>query len=202
MTGLLVAGGALALVAAAGFVPVGASGGMENGVFSLAVRIGFLSVRIGGKKRDVPARRGRKPTAKRDKDRGRKSPRAGSVPVRMLLRRGRTALRRIVPHVRIRILRLHLIAGGADPADAALVYAAAAAALGVLSHLGTRQIIFSDLRADVDFDSRKTDIAFRARITIRVNVLVHAALCFGAGALCDLIRQKREEKKHGRPSHQ
>lgn len=87
--------------------------------------------------------------------------------------------------LRVDTLRLELTAGAADPADAAMVYGQANAALGALWIPLTRAFHVKDgsARVKLDFDAPKTTVYGTAALSIKIGTAVRVSLRAGCKAL-------------------
>ena len=165
-----------------GLIPVGAEAAYDGDGFRLTMRIWFFRVRLGGNKREAaenskeseaPDRSGRK-KEKSSRGRGDKL----SL-VRKLAKHGFKTLCRLVSRLRVDVLRLHFTSAFSDPAVTAMAYAAAGTAMDGLMRVGRGHIAFSDMMADVDFDSDSPTIDLLLVVRLRVGRIVAEALRFG-----------------------
>ncbi len=78
-------------------------------------------------------------------------------------------------------LKIHLKAGGSDPAGTALLYGRASAGLGILTTVLNNAFIIkdSDIKTSIDFDDTKTKIYIKARLTLRVWEIFYVGSGFG-----------------------
>ena len=103
--------------------------------------------------------------------------------------------------LRVDVLELELTAGGSDPADAAMLYGQANAALGALWHPLTRAFHVKDgtARVKLDFDALGTTLYGQAALSIKIGTLVWIGLGAGwkalFGALAARKRLKRKRRK-------
>ena len=103
--------------------------------------------------------------------------------------------------LRVDVLELELTAGGSDPADAAMLYGQANAALGALWHPLTRAFHVKDgtARMKLDFDAPGTTLYGQAALSIKIGTLVWIGLGAGwkalFGALAARKRLKRKRRK-------
>ena len=188
MTALTIIGGIALFFVLVGLIPVGADARYVDGVFSLAVRVWLLSIRLGGEKKP------KKEKPKRKKEKADKPSRRKSLPPLAVLKsaakRAFAMLERLVSSLRVELLRLHFTAASPDPADAAETYCAAGLAMDTLLHLGEGRIEKVDLLADVDFDRTEPAVDFRIRLTIRIGRLAGEVLRMAFGILGDFIWYK------------
>ena len=189
-----------------GCIPVGADVAYDPEGLRLGVRIGPFTLRLGGKpEKEKKPRKEKKPkeAKKKEEKPAEKKPRKlpSAAIILSLLKNGCDLLCRFIAGLRVEFLRIHFVSAFEDPSVTALAYGMAGTAMDGLMRLGKGRIRFTDLRAEVDFDRGSPVIDFRVLVHITVGRVVGAALRFGAGFLCDLLREKRKEKKNGRASH-
>lgn len=94
-------------------------------------------------------------------------------------------------------LRLCLVAGASDPADAALRYGQANALLGGIWQPVTRAFHVKDGRARVEVDFNRTEPALYGRVSLSLTVgqLAILGLGFGLRALHVLLAVRREDRQ-------
>lgn len=103
--------------------------------------------------------------------------------------------------LRVDVLELELTAGGSDPADTAMLYGQANAALGALWHPLTKAFHVKDgtARVKLDFDAPGTTLYGQAALSIKIGTLVWIGLGAGwkalFGALAARKRLKRKRRK-------
>ena len=103
--------------------------------------------------------------------------------------------------LRVDVLELELTAGGSDPADAAMLYGQANAALGALWIPLTRAFHVKDgtARVKLDFDAPGTTVYGQAALSVKIGTLVWIGLGAGwkalFGALAARKRLKRKRRK-------
>ena len=94
-------------------------------------------------------------------------------------------------------LRLRLVAGAPDPADAALRYGQANALLGAIWQPVTRVFHVKDGWARVEVDFERTEPALYGRVSLSLTVgeLAALGLSFGVKALSVLLAVRREDRR-------
>lgn len=105
--------------------------------------------------------------------------------------------------VRIDTLEVELTVGGTDPADAAMLYGQANAALGALWYPLTAAFPVKDgrARARIDFDAPETTVCAAAALSIKIGTVVRIGLragrkaLFGALAARKRLKRKRQQRK-------
>ena len=98
--------------------------------------------------------------------------------------------------LQIDTLRLRLVAGSPDPADAAKVYGTASAALGALWQPLTRAFDVKDghARVDLDFESDRMTIWAAASLSIKIGQIIWLAVYFGIWALVRFLKERKRQK--------
>ncbi|MGI5933199.1 MAG: DUF2953 domain-containing protein [Lawsonibacter sp.] len=166
------------------------------------LRIGPAELRVfprpAEKKTDRPKK------VRRDGPAGEKQPRPPFLSRRGLLELGRRLFPLLLEaagqfrrKLQIDELRLRLVAGAPDPADAALRYGQANALLGGIWQPVTRAFHVKDGRARVEVDFDRTEPALYGRVSLSLTVgqLAVLGLGFGLRALGVLMAVRREEKQ-------
>jgi hypothetical protein len=98
--------------------------------------------------------------------------------------------------LQIDTLRLHLVAGASDPADAAQVYGTASAALGALWEPLTRAFDVKDghAKVDLDFESDRMTVWAAASLSIKIGQIIWLAVYFGIWALVRFLKERKRQK--------
>ena len=98
--------------------------------------------------------------------------------------------------LQIDTLRLRLVAGSPDPADAAKVYGTASAALGALWQPLTQAFDVKDghARVDLDFESDRMTIWASASLSIKIGQIIWLAVYFGIWALVRFLKERKRQK--------
>lgn len=149
-----------------GLSPVAAEIGYESSRFSFRGRVGFIRFRIGC-----------------EKEKGLIPEKLSQWPVlRILLKNAYTTLCHLAPRVWIGKLKLHITAGGPDPANTALLYGAAGMALESLSSRFAGRIEREDLQADVDFSLDQPEFSGHISLCLCLYQALWGALRFSWGA--------------------
>lgn len=93
-------------------------------------------------------------------------------------------------------LELCLTVGCPDPADAAMLYGQANAALGAMWEPLTKAFHVKDGHAhvQVDFDAQGTTVYGKAALSLKIGQILWLGLHFGLKALLGFIRYKRQMK--------
>ncbi len=98
--------------------------------------------------------------------------------------------------LRVDVLELELTAGGSDPADAAMLYGRANAALGALWRPLTKAFHVKDgtARVKLDFDAPGTTVYGQAALSIKIGTVVWIGLRAGWKALLGALAAKKRLK--------
>ncbi len=98
--------------------------------------------------------------------------------------------------LRVDVLELELTAGGSDPADAAMLYGQANAALGALWFPLTKAFHVKDgtARVKLDFDAPGTTVYGQASLSIKIGTVVWISLRAGWKALFGALAAKKRLK--------
>jgi hypothetical protein len=193
---------ALAAVFLLGGLCVGLRGEYTPETAGAWLRIGPAEVRIfprpAGKRPDRPKETGQ------DRPSGKKKPRPTFLSRRGLLELGRRLFPLLLEaagqfrrKLQIDELRLRLVAGAPDPADAALRYGQANALLGAIWQPVTRVFHVKDGWARVEVDFERTEPALYGRVSLSLTVgeLAALGLSFGVKALSVLLAVRREDRQ-------
>lgn len=175
-----------------GLIPVGLEAVYDADGFRLMLRVWFLRLRLGGKKN----RSGKEKAGKRSEKAPEQGKKKKKLPplglIKIAVKSGYGLLCRLVSRFRVDVLRLHFTSAFEDPSVTAMAYAAAGTAMDGLLRVGKGHISFSDLRADVDFDSKSPSVDMRIVIRIRLGQLVGEGLGFAFGFLYDFLKFRKE----------
>lgn len=205
MRGLLILGAVLLVLFLLGQLKIGSV--VEYGEAGLTVRVRLGPARLTVYPRQPKAKRKKEPKKKqRKKERKKKQeepkqsemPRGGALGLAkellpLALEAAAGFKRRLVADR----LELRLTAGAPDPADAALLYGRANAALGALWLPLTECFQVRDGRAHVEVDFARTamDLYALAELSLRLWQLLWLVLFFGAKALSRYMRYRRQQRK-------
>lgn len=205
MIGWIIAGVVILLMCLLGNLRLGVGGShtQEEGI-QVWLRLGPARVTLypRPKKQVKPAK------AKKDKPLKEKKPKKERTPKKPLTREQIVALvRQLIPlaleaagsfrrKLRIDVLDARLVVGEPDPADAAMHYGQASAALGALWGPFNEAFQIKDGRArvDVDFQQEHWALWGRVQMTLTVGQLVWLGLRYGAAVL-NILRETRKESK-------
>lgn len=93
-------------------------------------------------------------------------------------------------------LRLRLTVGASDPADAALLYGQANAALAALWQPLTQAFHVKDGHANitVDFEAQSMTVYAGASLSVKLGQLIWLGLCFGVKGLAGFLRYRNTRK--------
>ncbi len=197
----------LLVLAALALLPLGVRARYDrDGVF-LQARLWLFRVRL------LPAKAKGEKKAKRRKARAKPKPpkpeaeerppdkKGGALdPVRAALPLIRPALSGLRRRLTIRDLELHVTWSAADPADAAIGYGRAQAALGALQAVVEEgfRVRRSRLGCSVDFEQTSPTVYADATLTIRLGQVVTLVLPLLIRFLANFSRIRRERTKNNR----
>lgn len=202
---------ALAVLVLLGQVRIGGLAEYGAGGFLAWARLGKLRVQV------FPLKRKDKPDKKQEKKAkppGEKPEKPGEpVPLtekaggaldyaRTLLPVALDAAGSLYGKIRMDLLELELTVGAANPADAAMRYGQASAALGALWEPLTRAFHVKDghARVRVDLDAGGMRVYGRASLSLKLGQVLWLGLYFGCRALRGLlaVRRRRKQKQQKR----
>lgn len=200
----------LAILFLIGQIRVGGLAEYSAGGFLAWVRLGKLHIQVFPlKKKNKPAQKQAKkakPTKEKKEKPKAEAPlteKAGGALdyARTLLPVALDAVGSMYSKIRMDTLELELTVGAADPADAAMRYGQASAALGALWEPLTWAFHVKDGRARVrvDFDAQEMTVYARASLSLKIGQILWLGLYFGCKALWGFLavrrRQKQQERK-------
>ena len=204
MTGWIIAGVVVLLIWFIGCVPLGAgvSRTREEGN-RIWLQLGPASITLYPRPKKTPTKPAKE---KKSKPAKAKKPKKEGKPrkpftreqvvtlVRRFLALGLEAAGSFRRKLCIDVLELDLIVGSPDPADAAMDYGKASAALGVLWGPLNEAFRVKDGRArvDVDFQQEHWAVWGRLQMTLTIGQLVWLGLRYGAAAL-NILRETRRD---------
>lgn len=196
-----------------GQVRVGGRAEFNAQGFFLWVRLGRINIKIlpMAPKEEKPPKP-KKPKKKKEPRKPKKEKEPVPLPEKIggaleyaqaLLPVGLEAARGLWRGLRVDTLELELTAGGSDPADAAMLYGQANAALGALWHPLTKAFHVKDgaARVKLDFDAPGTTVYGQASLSIKIGTAVWIGLragvkaLFGALAARKRLKIKRQQRK-------
>lgn len=93
-------------------------------------------------------------------------------------------------------LHMKLVAGGPDPADAAMLYGRASAALGALWYPLTHAFDVKDgyAKVDLDFEAQQMTLCATASLSLKSGQILWFAIYFGIRALSAFLRERKRQK--------
>lgn len=208
MTALYIVLGLVALLLVLGWMPLEADAVFDGGL-QVQIKVGFLRFRV------YPPRKKEK-TAKKAKtaesQKGSKAKKKEKQPFRFPNRRQAAytldtlvpalwrALVRFGRRIRIPVLRLHVVFGGEDPAETAVLYGRvqAAAAAGVPLLEALVRIGETDVKFLTDYTAERTVVSGRIRVHIRLWVLVALGCSMLKSVAVWLSGYRAREEKKGK----
>jgi len=98
--------------------------------------------------------------------------------------------------LQIDTLHLNLTSGSSNPADAAMLYATASAALGALWYPLVQAFDVKDgyAKVDLDFDSEEMKLNAIAALSIKLGQMLWLAIYFGIWTLVRFLRERKRQK--------
>lgn len=174
--------------------------------FFLWVRLGLFQIKIlpMAPKEEKPAKP-QKPKKKKEPKRPKKEKEPVPLPEKVggaleyaqeLLPVALEAAKGMWRGLRVDTLELELTAGGGDPADAAMLYGQANAALGALWFPLTKAFHVKDgaARVKLDFDAPGTTVYGQASLSIKIGTAVRIGLRAGGKALSGVLAARKRLK--------
>ena len=174
--------------------------------FFLWVRLGRFHIKIlpMAPKEEKPPKP-QKPKKKKDPKKPKKEKPPTTLPEKLggaleyaqaLLPVGLEAARGLWYGLRVDTLELELTAGGSDPADAAMLYGQANAALGALWRPLTKAFHVKDgaARVRLDFEAPGTTVYGQAALSVKIGTVVWIGLRAGAAALLGILAANKRLK--------
>lgn len=195
MTGLWIAAVVLAILFLVGQVRVGVRGEYTARGITAWIRLGPVRLKVWPRKaaKERPAREKKAQKPKQDSHKETPAPAGGALEyVRELLPLALEAAGQFRQKLQVDHLELVLRAGAHDPADAAMVYGYANAALGGLWLPLTEAFHVKDgrARAELDFESEHTTLYALGAMSIKVGQALWLGLYFGLKGLSKLAAVK------------
>ena len=195
MTGLWIAAVILAVLFLVGQVRVGVRGEYTAHGITVWIRIGPVQLKVWPRKaaKQKPAREKKEQKPKKEAYQETPAPAGGALEyVRELLPLALEAAGQFRRKLQVDHLKLVLRAGAHDPADAAMVYGYANAALGGLWLPLTEAFHVKDGRArvELDFESEHTTLYALGAMSIKVGQALWLGLYFGLKGLSKLAAVK------------
>ena len=195
MSGLVIPAGVLVVLLLLGQVRIGLRGEYTADGVKAWARLGPVWIRLlprekkkkpGGKQKSPP-----KPVKGEGKKTG-LTPGGALDYARELLPLALEAAGRFRKKLRVDRLELELRSGAQDPADAAMAYGYANAALGALWLPLTQAFHVKDgtARVKLDFDARQTTLYARGAMSLKVGQALWLGLCFGMKGLRKIFAVK------------
>lgn len=194
----------LAVLVLMGQIRVGALAEYSTDGFLAWVRLGKLHIKVFPmKKKDKPAQKQTEKPQKKKTEKTKEEPplseKAGGALdyVRTLLPVALDAVGSMYSKIQMDTLELEMTVGAADPADAAMRYGQASAALGALWEPLTRAFHVKDghARVRVDFDAEGMTVYGRASLSIKIGQILWLGLYYGCKALQGFLTVRRRPKQ-------
>lgn len=189
-----------------GQIRVGGRAEFNSSGFFLWVRLGKFWIKIlPVKPREKETPKPRKPRAKKETKKPKKEKSPAPLPEKIggaleyakaLLPVGLEAAKGMWRGLRVDTLELELTAGGSDPADTAMLYGQANAALGALWVPLTKAFHVKDgsARVKLDFDAPGITVYGTAALSIKIGAVVWIGLRAGFKALFQMLAARKRLK--------
>lgn len=195
MTGLWIAAVVLTILFLVGQVRVGVRGEYTAHGIAAWVRLGPVHLKVWPRKaaKQEPARENKEQKPKKESDKETPAPAGGALEyIQELLPLALEAAGQFRRKLQVDHLELVLRAGAHDPADAAMVYGYANAALGGLWLPLTEAFHVKDgkARVELDFESEHTTLYALGAVSIKVGQALWLGLYFGLKGLSKLVAVK------------
>lgn len=201
MTGFVILAAVLAVLFLIGQVRVGVRGEYTAAGLAAWARLGPMQLKLWPRKAAKPKRSREKQQKKPEKlpDKPSATPSGGALDyARELLPVALEAAGQFRKKLRVDQLELVLRAGAQDPADAAMVYGYANAALGALWQPLTQSFHVKDGRArvELDFEAQQTTLYASGSMSLKIGQALWLGLYFGRKALSRLsaVKGRRSTK--------
>lgn len=191
----------LLILGAIVFLVLGVDAQYGAGGFSLALRIGPLSVRLFPQKKDVA--RQRKPSKRKEsknKDKASEEQQEAGFLDRDLIMKmiplGLETLGKFRRKLTVDLLAIHFVAAKGDPYDTMMQYGRVNAVLYTVLPLlnDCLNIREQDIRTDFSFDAEKPEIFSHLIVSVAIWEMLYIGLSFGFGFLKIYLSQKKQKK--------
>ena len=185
-----------------GQIRVGCKAAYDHEGIQAWVRIGKIYVRVFPLKKKDKQKPEKKKKPKKAKKKKEKPPATVGEKIGGALGYAQSLLPVLLDAVKyftrkLQIDKLHmtLIAGSSDPADAAMVYGNASAALGALWYPLTNAFDVKDgyAKVDLDFEAQHMTLCATAALSLKIGQIIWFALYFGIRALVAFLRERKRQ---------
>lgn len=189
-----------------GQIRVGGRAEFNKDGFFLWIRLGWFKIKLlPAKPKEEKTPKPQKPKKKKEPKQPKKEKPSTPLPEKIggaltyaqeLLPVGLEAAKGMWRGLRVDTLELELTAGSPDPADAAMVYGQANAALGALWYPLTKAFHVKDgsARVRLDFDDPGTTVYGTAALSIKIGTVVWIGLRAGVKALSGFLAARKRLK--------
>lgn len=187
-------------------LPVGVDAAFARSQFTLKVKLGPLRFQILPGKPGKPKeeKKPKEPRPKKPKEEKKSKLKLNKDDIFTLLGIVFRMLNRFRKHLSIDLLRLHWIAGAADPYDAVIQYGSLNAGLNALYPLARKVVHIreEDLRTDLSYEITASEIDARVVATLQIWEILLIVICAGAAALRWFLKKRRTARGAQRPMAQ
>lgn len=182
--------------------PVGVEAVFIDGVFSLAVKIGPVRIKLLPQKAKnkassaeeaKAAKEIRTKEAKKQKEPNKPKQKLTKEDILGIVKLALKAIGRFRRSLRLVELMLHLMVTTGDPYDTVMLYGYINAVLGVMLPLlhNAFKVCREDISTDMDFQLEKMAVEAKLTATLRIGQILYIALCAGGALLVWWYRRKR-----------
>ena len=186
-----------------GQIRVGCKAAYDHAGIQVWVRLGMFHIRVfplkkKGEQKPKKEKKPKKPKKKKEKPPATVGEKIGGALgyAQSLLPILLDAVKYFTHKLQVDKLHMTLIAGSPDPADAAMVYGNASAALGALWYPLVNAFDVKDgyAKVDLDFEAQQMTLCATAALSIKIGQILWLAIYFGIRALVAFLRERKRQK--------
>ena len=186
-----------------GQIRVGCKAAYDHEGIQVWIRLGRFYIRVfplkqKGEKKSKKEKKPKKPKKKKEKPPTTVGEKIGGALgyAQSLLPILLDAVKYFTHKLQVDTLHMRLVAGSPDPADAAMVYGQASAALGALWYPLTNAFDVKDgyAKVDLDFEAKQMTLCVAAALSLKIGQILWFAVYFGIQALVAFLRERKRQK--------
>ena len=186
-----------------GQIRVGCKAAYDHEGVQVWVRVAIFHIRVfplkqKGEKKSKKEKKPKKPQKKKEKPPTTVGEKIGGALgyAQSLLPILLDAVKYFTHKLQVDTLHMRLVAGSPDPADAAMVYGQASAALGALWYPLTNAFDVKDgyAKVDLDFEAKQMTLCVAAALSLKIGQILWFAVYFGIQALVAFLRERKRQK--------
>ena len=186
-----------------GQIRVGCKAAYDHEGVQVWVRVAIFHIRVfplkqKGEKKSKKEKKPKKPKKKKEKPPTTVGEKIGGALgyAQSLLPILLDAVKYFTHKLQVDTLHMRLVAGSPDPADAAMVYGQASAALGALWYPLTNAFDVKDgyAKVDLDFEAKQMTLCVAAALSLKIGQILWFAVYFGIQALVAFLRERKRQK--------